>query len=201
MGREKPRGEDGYSLIETVVVMTIMTIVMAVFTTMILMIYRTVNSVEIKSVGQTQIATALQRLDRELRYAKGISVPYSIGGEPYIDFLATQQGVATCIQVRVAGGVLAQRTWPYAATGTPTPSAWGALASGITNYSTASASTPPSGPPVWTAPFVYAGPTPATGYQQLTVTLMIGTDKNSATFTALNSTRSTSNDYCNSARS
>lgn len=176
-------------MIELAVVMTIMTIVMSVFTTMVLTMYRSANKVDAKATAQSQIATAMARLDRELRYAKGISLPYTIGGSPYLDFLATQQGAATCIQLRVSAGILAQRTWAYPQGTPPAFAAWTTLASGITSAT----------------PFVYVAPTASTGFQQLKVTLNDGTatgsDQNVATFTALNSSRSASNDYCNAARS
>jgi type II secretory pathway pseudopilin PulG len=187
--RIRPRGDDeGFSLIETLMVTVLMVVVMSVVTSALLMMYRTADNVDAKSVAQSQIATAMQRLDREIRYAKGISAPYSLSGSPAVDFLATQQGKSTCIQLRVSGGNLSQRTWAYPPASPLTLSAWSPLATGVTS----------------TTPFAYAAPTDASAYQHLTVTLtdasVNGSDQNSATFTALNSTRTTGNDYCNSAR-
>jgi type II secretory pathway pseudopilin PulG len=186
--RIRPRDDDeGFSLIETLMVTVLMVVVMSVVTSALLMMYRTADNVEAKSVAQSQIATALQRLDREIRYAKGISAPYSLSGSPAVDFLATQQGRSTCVQLRVSGGILAQRTWAYPLTGA-LPTTWAVLASGVTS----------------TTPFAYAAPNDTSAYQHLTVTLTdaskTGTDQNTATFTALNSTRTTGNDYCSAGR-
>lgn len=187
---QRPGNDDeGFSLIETLMVTVLMVIVMSVVTSAMLMMYRTADNVEAKSVAQSQIATALQRLDREIRYAKGISVPYSLAGAPAVDFLATQQGKSTCIQLRVTAGTLSQRSWSYPSTTPLTSSAWSALAANVTSAT----------------PFMYAAPTDTSAYQHLTVTLTDatkdGTDQNIATFTALNSTRTTGNDYCAAGRS
>ena len=185
MGKE---GDDaGFTLMDTMVAMTVMTIVMAVFTTSVLQMYRTANNVDAKAITQTQISTAMQRLDRQIRYAKGISEPYTIAGITYVDMLAVQQTKRQCIQLRVAAGVLSQRTWTYLANPLDL-TGWTAVAYGITTAS----------------PFDYLPPTDTLGHQQLTVTLGggtgSGTDANTVTFTALNSDRTTGQDYCSAAR-
>jgi type II secretory pathway pseudopilin PulG len=185
---EHATGDEGFTLIETMMVGVVMSIVMAVFTSMILTMYRVSNAGTDKANAQAQIAVAVSRLDREVRYAKGISKPYTVGGNPYVDFLAVQQGKSTCVQMRVVAGTLAQRTWAYPVTGTFSPSVWSTLSTGVTS----------------TTPFTYAGPDDYSPYQQLTVDLTAagqsGSDQNVATFTALNTTRSSSNDYCAAGR-
>jgi hypothetical protein len=83
--------------------------------------------------------------------------------------------------------VLSQRTWTYQASPLNL-SGWTAIAYGLTSAT----------------PFTYLPPTDALGYQQLTVTLGggsgSGTDANTVTFTALNSDRTTGQDYCSAAR-
>jgi type II secretory pathway component PulJ len=182
MGKED--GDAGFTLVDTLMSTVVMTIVMAVFTTSILAMYRSARTVENKSVAQTQLSVALQRLDREVRYAVGISRPYN--GGKWVDFLVVQQDRRQCVQLKVANGTLARRTWTYQqAVG----AAWNTLATGVTS----------------TAPFGYVGPTATMGFQQLQVNLTVtagtGRDANAATFTALNSSRSTGNDYCSAGRS
>jgi type II secretory pathway pseudopilin PulG len=183
----KKSDDAGFTLIDTMVAMTVMTIVMAVFTTSVLQMYRTANSVEARSITQSQISTAMQRLDRQIRYAKGISEPYTIGGIVYVDLLAVQQTKRQCIQLRVGNGVLSQRTWTYLANPLDL-TGWTAIAYGLTTAT----------------PFDYLPPTDVLGQQQLTVTLGggtgSGTDTNTVTFTALNSDRTTGQDYCSAAR-
>jgi hypothetical protein len=80
--------------------------------------------------------------------------------------------------------VLAQRSWTYQVSPLDLTS-WSALASGVTSAT----------------PFAYLAPTDTLGYQQLTVTLSAGKDANSETFTALNSDRTTGQNYCGAVRS
>lgn len=188
------KGSDdaGFTLIDMMVAMTIMTIVMAVFTAGIVQMYRAADDVDAKSVSQSQINIAMQRLDREVRYAKGIATPYLVSGNQYVDMLSIQRNalqavVQQCIQLRVADGVLAQRTWTFQSNPLDITD-WTPLAYGVTA----------------SAPFTYLPPSDTVGYQQLTVTLSSGTgaakDANTATFIALNSDRTTGQDYCNVAR-
>ena len=54
-------------------------------------------------------------------------------------------------------------------------------------------------------PFTYLAPTVSLGFQQLKVSLFVGSgsgrDWDTVTFTAMNSSRPASNDYCSAARS
>ena len=188
----KESGDDaGFTLVDMVVATTLMLVVMAMFSVTIVRLYGTANNLDARSTAQASINIAMQRLDRQVRYAKGISTPYLVSGNQYIDFLAIQRTGTTivqqCIQVRVASGVLAQRTWLYQASPlTPTP--WRPLVTGLTSAT----------------PFTYLAPTDTLGYQQLTVALAAGTgrgaDSNTTTFVALNSDRTTGQDYCSAAR-
>jgi prepilin-type N-terminal cleavage/methylation domain-containing protein len=184
----KESGDAGFTLIDMMMAMTVMSIVMAVFTASIVRMYRTATDVESRSTAQVQLSTGMQRLERAVRYAQGISEPYTISGGQYVDMLAVQNNTRQCLQLRVAGGVLAQRTWTYQASPIDL-SGWTALASGVTA----------------TTPFDYLPPTATLGHQQLTVTLTAGTGTataaNSETFTALNSDRTTGQDYCSAVRS
>jgi type II secretory pathway pseudopilin PulG len=189
--RTRPDDDAGFTLIDMMVGMTLMTIVMAVFTGAIVRMYRVANNVDAKSVAQASINVAMQRLDREVRYAKGISTPYLVNNNQYVDMLSIQRvganTVQQCIQVRVVSGVLAQRTWTFNASPLNL-TAWVPLANGLTSAT----------------PFTYRPPNDSVGYQQLTVALASGSgssaDSNTTTFIALNSDRTTSQDYCNAAR-
>lgn len=185
--------DEGFTLLDTLMATTVMMVVMAVFTTSILSMYQTANLVDAKSQAQSQLNVAMQRLDHEVRYAKGISVPYTVDGNPYVDFLIVTVGRQQCMQLRVQDGVLAQRSWTYQANPVDfTP--WTALASGVTG----------------SGPFLYTEPSANLAYQQLTVSLTTSAasspatagsaDVNLVTFTALNSTRVTGNNYCSAGR-
>ena len=183
--REEERDDAGFTLLDTLMSTVVMTIVMAVCTSSIVTMYRTANAADAKAFAQTQISMALERLDREVRYAVGISQQYDNGRS--VDFLTVRQGHQQCVQLRVANGVLARRTWTYLQT-PPDLSDWLPLASNVTGAT----------------PFTYVPPTPTLGHQQLTVSLFVSTangrDANLTTFTAMNSSRTSGNDYCAAAR-
>lgn len=179
----RKRSDAGFSMIEVLVSMSVMAVVMAVATAGISAMYRSAGAVEAKSVAQSQLGLALQRLDREIRYAEGISLDYQVGNDRYVDLLTVQGTRRQCIQLRLSGGQLAQRTWTYGSTPLDR-SGWRPLADGITSA----------------RPFTYLGPTDLIGHQRLTLDLQAGADANAATFTALNTGRTSRNDQCVAGR-
>lgn len=195
----------GTSLIEVLVAMGIMSLVGGLFTSAILQVYRASNDVEAMTQAQTQVRLALQRLDREIRYAYGITTPSTVteaGANPgtwNVEFLRIDaaSGVAQCKQLRLKDGLLRLRQW---APGAP-PSAAEAgtvLASELDMSIYATASTGDQ-----LVPFELQAPssgsTAATGlspdFQRLRVRLRVevGAEPMSAdtTFVALNAPRTT----------
>jgi hypothetical protein len=158
-------------------------VVMAVFTTGMIQVYRSVGAAENAGVSQTQVSLAFETVDREIRYASGITEPNTaaVGGAWYVEFLGvTPDGGPVCHQLRLDGsGVLQQLTW---APGSP-PAAGArgrTLASNL----------------VVTAPFERLTPDqqPA-DYQRLRLRLTArsgaATSASDVTFTALNTSRDT----------
>jgi competence protein ComGC len=194
--------DDGLTLVDVLTSMAIMTVVMALFTSGIVQMYRMVNGTDAKSVAQTQVSVALLRLDRDVRYAAGISTTgpnAGVSSSATVDYLVretkTVAGALTvvpnCKRVRVLGTRLQQVVWPLSMTdvtrlGTTYP--WTTLATGITSP----------------APFTYRAPTAEVSYQRLTVTLQATSGSGSTavhkhstvTYTALNTTTRSSNDDC-----
>jgi hypothetical protein len=127
-------GDSGVTLTELIVSMTIMIVVMAMFTTGIIQIYRTVNETESTSIAQSQVNIAFLRLDREIRYASGLSVPLQVGADWYVEYVTTNTGVPVCTELRlnVAAGQLQRRTWVQGATPL-VPSAWLPVASNVSS--------------------------------------------------------------------
>jgi type II secretory pathway pseudopilin PulG len=136
-GRRPPgrRGgsDDGLTLIDMVVSMVIMSIFMSMFTTAILQTYHAANKIESISGAQSQIHTAFLRLDKEIRYAAGISTESSTG-DPYVEYLTTNTGSPVCTELRldVASRQLQRRTWPQGMSPL-TPSNWIPLATEISS--------------------------------------------------------------------
>ena len=186
-GVQEERSDAGFTLLDMMMAMTVMTVVMSVFTSSILSMYRASRTVDARSEAQTQLNTGLQRLDHQIRYAAGISNAYAVGGNPYLDFLTVEDGRRKCVQLRVQNTILAQRSWTYQADPIDlTP--WTQLVNGMT----------------YPTPLLYKAPTAAIGHQQLQVWLTVGAtadkDSNIMTYTALNTDRTSGNDYCSAAR-
>jgi prepilin-type N-terminal cleavage/methylation domain-containing protein len=132
MRRPDP-SDDGYSLIEVMMAMVCMSILMTLVSSAIIQIYHSVNSVDAVSVAQTQIDTTFERLDKEIRYARGISNPATVSGDQYVEYLLDVDSVDTCVELRLNNttGELQRRQWvknqtPLAPTG------WQILASSVT---------------------------------------------------------------------
>jgi type II secretory pathway pseudopilin PulG len=188
-----PRRSDdaGATLVELLAALAIMSIVLAVATSGIVRMYQTANATSARAAAQAQISTALLRLDREVRYAKGIGVPHTESTGQYVELLVAMPGGDKCVQLRVtgtgasAGGQVLQRSW----TPSTTPNHnWAALATGVTSAS----------------PFSYVAPDDSVGFQRLGVQLTSVSGNGSArasknsriTFTAHNTSRDTSTDTC-----
>jgi prepilin-type N-terminal cleavage/methylation domain-containing protein len=113
----------GFTLTETLVTLGVMSAVMVIFSGSIIQMYRTSAKTESISVIQSQLQTAFQRFDRQLRYASWISPPGQVGTAWYVEW-AGYDG-ARCYQLRLetapadrpadesAGrGVLQMLDWP-----------------------------------------------------------------------------------------
>ncbi len=175
----------GITLIEVVVAMTIMTIAMAVFTGGILQLHRAANRTEATANAQSQVNIAFLRLDKEIRYAAGISTPGTVGSDSYVEFLTTYTGTAVCTELRlqVAAKQLQRRTWVQGSSPLA-PSPWIPMASEVSS----------------TLPFTLSVPDATFNFQRLRVRLLAtsgaggtATSKQTdVTFTALNTSLTTS---------
>jgi Tfp pilus assembly protein PilE len=187
--------EDGVTMIEIAVSMTVMTVVMAMFTAGVLQVYRTVVKTESLSIAQTQIVTAFQRLDHELRYASAISRLASTSHH-YVEYLMADGGTGKCVQLRLSTTTrqLSRRQWPKGAM--PSTGSWGLLVSSVEAGSA--------------KPFDFVPASGTFNYQRLQVHLKVtvgagagGSVRESrATFTALNtSVEKTDPAVCTEGRS
>lgn len=208
--RRRAGGDAGTTLIELLVAMVIMAVVGALFAGTIVQVYRVGNTVDTTTQAQAQVRLAVQRLDREVRYAYGITTPTTVAqaaadsGTWYVEFLGVdkQSGARVCSQLRLKTGQLFERDWPPG-TQQSAGQGWTALASDIDMTSFATPANP--GGPV---PFDLqaAGSTPYTpaaavgsqfspAFQRLRLRLVTVVDRERAssdvTFTALNTARTT----------
>jgi prepilin-type N-terminal cleavage/methylation domain-containing protein len=110
------RPDDGFSLIELLVTMSIMSVVMVVVIGAIVQIYSMTTGTEATSVGRDQLGNSFRRLDKELRYANWVSVPAQVGTAWYLEYSLP----TGCRQLKLDGGVLTLASWTLPAT-TPGP--------------------------------------------------------------------------------
>ena len=184
------RRDDGVTMIEVVVSLTLMAVLMTIFTTAVIDVYRNVNQTEGISTGQSQLNNVFLRLDKEVRYASGISMQGKVGTQWYVEYLNTSRGTEICTQLRLTTtGLLQRRTWDRNVAPVQ-PTDWAVLGSNL-------------GEVTGTPPFAFSAADPssttgaASNFHQLTISLAaIGRDdkhvaESSFTFTALNTSLAT----------
>ncbi len=188
--RDAAGGDDaGVTLIELMVAMTLTSAVLVLFTGAVVQLYGTANRAESIGVAQARLQTALQRLDKEVRYTSDITAAGSVGGAWYVELLTTV-GTPTCIQLRMQDGRLQRRTWTENQIAT-TATAWQPLASGVRAAGVA-------------APFTMLPADATVSYERLRLRLATDAGADSAetdiTFTALNTARDRAASNCTEGR-
>jgi prepilin-type N-terminal cleavage/methylation domain-containing protein len=186
------RDDRGFTMTEIVVTMSVMSVVMAIFTAGVVQMYNTSNKTESLAVSQAQSNTAFLRLDKQIRYASGISTPGTVAGTPYVEYLLAGSGTATCYELRLKDSKLQQRVWTQG--GTIANSPWTVLSNGVTA----------------SQPFTYLAPDATFNFQRLRLQLTttyggnqtLSAANTDITFTALNTTLGTSSaSVCTEGRS
>ena len=157
--------------------MSIMTIVMSVMTAAVIQMFHVEESTESSTTAQSQVDIAFVRLDKEIRYATGISVPDAT----HVEYLRTDAGSQTCTQLWLdtSAQELDTRSWVR---GTTPGTSWSRLASGVTS----------------TQPFTRVAAAAPWYVQRLTVHLVLtssgSTKLMDTTFSALNTSLTTASD-------
>ena len=133
--RARLRGEDGVTLVEMVVGMAIMMIFLGIFT--VAMVGMSKSESKARSVSDTasQVNVAFLWLDRNVRYASGLTAPGTSSGDFYVELSNTGSGNQVCTQVRlhVANQQLQQRSWTVSGSSYTNLSSWLPIASNIVN--------------------------------------------------------------------
>ncbi len=183
--RERAEADGGFTMLEVVMTMTIMAIVLVMFTAGISQAFTAEERVDAGANSESQITIAFQRLDREVRYAAGISTPGTVGANTFVEFLTTFTGTNVCTELRLNSTTqqLSQRTWTQGQSPL-VPTSWSQLATGVTSAT----------------PFTVYQSGAVYNFQRMEVQLAVttGTNKSATTkqsditFTALNTTLSTS---------
>jgi hypothetical protein len=182
--RRRLAGDRGVTMMDVVVSMVLMAVFMSIFTRGTVQMFGTASRNQAVSDAQTQVTSAFLRLDREIRYAAGISNPRPVGADQYVEYLVTNTGTPICTELRMnlASQQLQRRTWRQGMTPLA-PSAWVPLATSVVSPS----------------PFAYSAPDGTYNFQRLTLDLKVSipvgdrpqVKETRVMFTALNTTIST----------
>ena len=133
------------TLVELIVAMGIFTVIIAVFMSGVVVMTRDTARAQAVSDAGTEVRSAFQRFDRDVRYASAINLPWFGTGASssafYVEYLvsAVEGGkLPQCTQWRYvpgtggANGVLQRRTWSDGSVPSPLP-AWTTEASNVRN--------------------------------------------------------------------
>jgi len=193
---ERPGRDAGVTLIEVVVSMSIMAVFMTLFTVGLLQISKSAARNQAIADAQSQVGIAFLRLDKEVRYASGISRPARVGSDFYVEWINTGQTDPQCTVLRLntSARQLQWRTWNPKELPEVLP--WLPLTSDIEA----------------TEPFIRIQPTPNGSYRfqrlRLNFVAVSGLGEKQArkatdiTFTALNTSAATNtDDVCHEGRS
>ena len=165
--RQRLRRDEGTTLIELMVGMTLMVIFMAMFTGAVVMMNNAMNKAQAVNLTASQLNVAFTNLDNTVRYAAFISTPaVGASGDWYVELRTTNTGTEVCTQLRVDIGAqqLQRRTWTVVNAIASAPSAWLPISSGISNGNAVAGAT--------TQPFWLVPPVGNAVLQQLTTNLI-----------------------------
>jgi type II secretory pathway pseudopilin PulG len=173
----------GVTLIELVVSMSLMSFATAIISSGFVQMYRVLDINDAQTSAQQQLSTAFERLDRDVRYAAGISSPAVVNGDWYVEYLMDAGGTPTCVELRLHGSTAQLQRRGWASGSSVAPTAWMPIASGVTA----------------TVPFVLLPADAALNFQRLQVALQstagngptASSRQSSSTWAALNATQPT----------
>ncbi|GAA0812968.1 PulJ/GspJ family protein [Spirilliplanes yamanashiensis] len=183
MRARRAGGDEGTTMIELVVALTVFGAVSALVTAGVLQAHAAANRTEAVAAADTQVETAFRRIDKEIRYARWIRPPAQTPSSAWVEFLnsdpATGQPRCHRVVVDRAAGVLRTVAWQPGATPPAAQSLAGQLVDG-------------------SDPFFTLEATGATDFARLRLRLTsrvgrnasAGTVTSDVTFTALNTSRS-----------
>jgi prepilin-type N-terminal cleavage/methylation domain-containing protein len=182
------RSEDGMTLVELMVVLSILSIVLVIFGTVLAGIQRAVNRQSDRSGSNDQARLAVEEIDRELRsgnvlYDPSLSACPLSSPCPWSDDAAhqiypgmalliyTQTNAVTrnpgnrCVQWRIVGGELQRRDWTTTWQTDGLVSGWRVIADHVVNQ--------PSPPTPPTFPAFRLDPDPNKGGRTIVVNLLV----------------------------
>lgn len=128
--------DTGFSLIETLVAMSIFAVFMGLVMAAILSMLTSTQKTQSLDDGAAQLENAFQKLDHQVRYANGIDPEGQVGSNWFVEFQvqSTATSPQTCYQLKynVATSQLLERSWQPAVSPVVATS-WLQLARNIVN--------------------------------------------------------------------
>jgi prepilin-type N-terminal cleavage/methylation domain-containing protein len=184
------KSDAGVTMIELVVSLTIMSVMMAMFTTGIVQMYSAANKAESLATAQSELNTVFLRLDKQVRYAAGISQPQPAAGGWYVGVLTTNTGADLCTAVRLDTAAAQLLTLEWDESNPPTTPTWTVLANNVAA-------------PAGGQPFTLEPADEVSNFDRLRLTIVASTGGNKSdtttdtdvTFTALNTSLATSSEF------
>ena len=133
-------GQDGFTLIELIVAMSIFAMLLAVMMSVVIAMNKNLNKTTSIADASSQGLRATQAIDKQMRYADSVNVEATgASGDRYVSFEGlTNTDASECYQWRIhTGGLLQQRSWVSTAANTAavtaTSPAWLTVAIGVVN--------------------------------------------------------------------
>jgi type II secretory pathway pseudopilin PulG len=99
-GSRSSGADHGFTLVDLLVSMSLMAVLMVLFTGGIIVVYRSFTRDDELVRANLQLHQAFSRLDREIRYASGVTDPGQVNGTWYVEYQVTNTGMARCTQLR-----------------------------------------------------------------------------------------------------
>ncbi len=130
--RIRARRDDGFTIVEMLVVMVVMTVILAAAYNVLLVILKNTKAVNDRADASMQVRHALAQIERQV--VSG-NVLYDPATEPLpmsMRVYTQANGLQRCVQWQVTGGELRTRAW---APGDSTASPWTVVARHIVNTS------------------------------------------------------------------
>jgi type II secretory pathway pseudopilin PulG len=184
--RTAARREEGFTLIELTIAMSVFMVVLVLFAAAIgQFTSATTRTVQLADQGN-EARTVYNLFDRSVRIAAAVNRPQKVGNNWYVEWLTSVTTPNLCTQwvLRTDTHTLALRTWVPVSTGTTTPTDWRTVSLDAVNTTAQ-------------APFVFTPATMTSPVQRLGISLYyrrssaIAATLSTSDFVALNSGIST----------
>jgi prepilin-type N-terminal cleavage/methylation domain-containing protein len=112
----RARGDDGFSLSELMISMSIMGVVTVISATGFLQMFKTTDLAETAALTQSSTLASFSKLDRDVRYAYRVNEPYQrTNGDWSIEYvIPAGNGTPLCVRLNLpaGGGALTRLQWP-----------------------------------------------------------------------------------------